>query len=532
VDRPIDRAHAAPPEQRLHVVLAVDDGTDERGVSDGRILIQVNGGPVGLAYNDRLAMTAPAPAARRVPGPSSWLPGASFLQFRRDPLSFFVNTQRAYGDIARVTFGPQRVYLVSHPDWIEDVLVTSAKKFQKGIALQRAKSLIGEGLLTSEGKQHLKQRRTIQPLFHRQQVQRFADAMVKHALRWRESVTSSGPIDMTHEMAGLTLAIVGETLFSSNVQGDTDEVRDALTAAVQSFGIAFLPGLEYLEKLPLPMFVRVRKARERLDRVIHRVIEERRNDDSTGGDLISMLLAARDPENPSEPGMSDRQIRDEAMTIFLAGHETTANAMAWTWHLLASTPRVETRLHEELASVLDGRTPVVEDVPKLEYTRAVIAESMRMYPPAWTMGRRVIEPHTIAGHAIEPGSLVIMSQWIVHHDARWWNEPDAFRPDRWLNAGDGNRLGNREPGTGNQEPRLGNEDQGTGNRARPKYSYFPFGGGSRICIGESFAWTEAILLLATIAQRWRFSAVTTPELEPRITLRPKGLLMQPQARGR
>ena len=220
--------------------------------------------------------TTVAPGDKIAPGPSSWLPGASFLKFRRDPLAFFTETQRTYGDIAKFSFGPQQVFLVSHPDWIEDVLVTSAKKFQKGVALQRAKRLLGEGLLTSEGQAHLRQRRTIQPMFHRQQVQRFADAMVKHAVRWRDSITPNATIDVTDEMAGLTLAIVGETLFSSNVQGDADEVREALTAAVQSFGIAFLPGLEYFEKLPLPMFARVRKARERLDRVIHRVIQERR----------------------------------------------------------------------------------------------------------------------------------------------------------------------------------------------------------------------------------------------------------------
>ena len=452
-----------------------------------------------------------------VPGPTPWFPGTSFLKFRRDPLAFFTETHRTYGDIARFSFGPQQVYLVSHPDWIEDVLVNSAKKFSKGVALQRAKRLLGEGLLTSEGQAHLKQRRTIQPLFHRQQVQRFADAMVAHALRWRESIAPDATIDVTAEMAALTLAIVGETLFSSNVQADADEVRDALSDAVQSFGIAFLPGLEYFEKLPLPMFTRVRKARERLDRVIHRVIAARRTDGGAGGDLVSMLLAARDPENPNAAGMTDLQIRDEAMTIFLAGHETTANAMAWTWHLLGSAPEAEARLHDELARVLGNdqpstfapgasadkkgvspRTATVEDVPKLEWTRAIVAESMRLYPPAWTMGRRALEPHTIAGHQISKGDLVIMSQYVVQRDPRWWPEPDAFKPERWLEDG-----------------------------KRPKYAYFPFGGGSRICIGESFAWTEAILLLATIAQRWKFTPEGPPPVpEPRITLRPKGLRMR------
>ena len=448
--------------------------------------------------------------SKKVPGPSPWFPGTTFLRFRRDPLKFFTDTHRDYGDIAKFNLGPQQVYLVSHPDWIEDVLVTSAKKFHKGVALQRAKRLLGEGLLTSEGQAHLRQRRTIQPLFHRRQVQRFADAMVKHALVWRESITPGATIDMTDQMAALTLAIVGETLFSSDVKSDADEVRDALTAAVQTFGIAFLPGLEYLEKLPLPIIVRIRKPRERLDKVIHRVIAERRirrggSSDPPSHDLISMLLAARDPENPAAPGMTDAQIRDEAMTIFLAGHETTANAMAWTWHLLGASSGAETTLHDELARVLDGRAPTVEDVPRLEYTRAVIAESMRLYPPAWTIGRKAVERHTIDGHTIEPGALVIVSQWIAHHDARWWESPDDFKPERWQD-----QTGNPEPAT----------------RNRPKYSYFPFGGGTRICIGESFAWTEAILLLATIAQRWRFAARSEPALEPRITLRPRNLSMQ------
>ena len=453
-------------------------------------------------------------SAHAPPGPTSWLPGANFLKFRRDPLTFFTTLARTHGDVVRFTFGSQAVYLVSHPDMIEDVLVTSARKFMKGIALQRAKRLLGEGLLTSEGQMHLRQRRTIQPLFHKQQVQRFAESMVGHAVRWRESVHDGATIDVTAEMGGLTLAIVGETLFSANVQSDADEVREALSDAVQSFAYAVLPYVELIEKLPVGPFVKVRKARARLDRVILRVIAERRADSRGGGpflsaearsakvedppDLIAMLLAARDPENPAEPGMSDQQIRDEAMTIFLAGHETTANAMSWTWHLLAQAPAVESRLHDELERVLAGRVPTVADVPRLEYTRAVIAESMRLYSPAWTMGRRAIEPHTIGGYSIEKDALVLLSQWVVHRDPRWWSEPESFRPERWLASA------------------------GT----RPRYSYFPFGGGNRVCIGESFAWTEAILLLTTIAQHWRFAAVTTPVPEPRITLRPAQLEMR------
>ena len=460
--------------------------------------------------------TSASPDRSTVPGPSTWLPGGAYWAFRKDPLAFFTATARTYGDIAGFKFGPQKVYLISRPEWIEDVLVKSAGKFGKGIALERAKVLLGNGLLTAAGQEHLKHRRMIQPLFHRQHVQGFADAMVRHATRWREAITPGARLDITEQMSGLTLAIVGETLFSSNVEGDSDEVREALTDAVSNFAYAFIPGLNYLQRLPLPIFVKVRQARERLDRVVHKVIANRREaiqeprspspqdpKPPDPQDLISMLLAVRDPENPNEGGMSDTQIRDEAMTIFLAGHETTANAMAWTWHLLGSAPDVEARLHAELATVLAGRIPTVEDVPKLEWTRAVIAESMRLFPPAWTMGRRVLQDHTIGDHLIEKDALVIMSQWVVHHDPRWWPEADAFTPERWLAPAE-----------------------------RPKYAYFPFGGGTRVCIGESFAWTEAILLLATIAQRWRFvrGSEPLPATEPRITLRPKGLHMTAVAR--
>ncbi|MDP2055800.1 MAG: cytochrome P450, partial [Acidobacteriota bacterium] len=267
-----------------------------------------------------------APDRSSVPGPSTWLPGGAYWAFRTDPLAFFTGTARTYGDLAGFKFGPQKVYLVSRPEWIEDILVKSAGKFGKGIALERAKVLLGNGLLTAAGQEHLKHRRMIQPLFHRQHVQGFADTFVRHAARWRDHVTPGAELDITREMSGLTLGIIGETMFSSDVQGDADEVREALTDAVANFAYAFIPGLDYWQKLPLPMFVRMRTARERLDRVIHRVIAERKAGGSTSNDLVSMLLAARDPENPSEGGMGDAQIRDEAMTIFLAGHETTANA--------------------------------------------------------------------------------------------------------------------------------------------------------------------------------------------------------------
>ncbi len=456
------------------------------------------------------------------PGPRTWLPGGSFWDFRNDRLGFVTEMARTYGDIVRVSFGRQKLFLVSKPEWIEDVLVVSAKKFAKGIALERARRLLGKGLLTNEGADHLKQRRTIQPLFHRQHVQGFADAMVRHATRWATSVKAGQRIDVAAEMSALTLAIVGETLFSSNVQGQADEVREALTDAVAGFELLFLPFGASMENLPIPIFTKRRRARARLDHVVRRIVMERRATLEAQGkpnglppptDLVSMLIAARDPENPNAVGMSDEQIRDEAMTIFLAGHETTANAMAWTWHLLGCAPDAERKLHDELERVLGGRTPTAEAVPKLEWTRAIVSESMRLFPPAWTMGRRAIENHTIGGYTIERGDLVLVSQYVAHRDPRWWDEPEAFRPDRWL------ADGRREPGAGNREP-------------RPKYAYFPFGGGTRICIGESFAWTEAILLLATIAQKIQLVPTNDPPPvpEPRITLRPRGLFLRAIAR--
>ncbi len=483
---------------------------------------------------ETMSTLATSQAVSEPHGPRSWLPGGDFWAFRRDPLTFLPHVARTYGDLVRLSFGKQRVYVISRPEWIEDVLVGSASRFGKGVALERARRVLGNGLLTSGGAEHLRQRRIIQPLFHRQHVQGFASAMVKHASRWTNAVSPNSEMDMASEMGALTLAIVGETLFSSDVQEDAAEVRTALGDAVAGFALAFVPMVERLEKLPLPIFRRMREARTRLDQVIRRVIAKRREVVAGGvedkpdqpppslrrsaeasakaegvspppsNDLISMLLAARDPENPRAVGMSDEQIRDEAITIFLAGHETTANAMAWTWHLLGASPEAEARLHAELDQVLGGRLPAAEDVPQLPWTRAIVSESMRLWPPAWTMGRRVLQTHAIGGHPMEAGSLVIMSQWVVHRDPRWWDRPDAFAPDRWLSPS-----------------------------SRPKYAYFPFGGGSRVCIGESFAWTEAILLLATIAQRWQFRPLpgSKPEPEPRITLRPKGLRMRAEPRN-
>jgi cytochrome P450 len=305
-------------------------------------------------------------------------------------------------------------------------------------------------------------------------------------------------------MNRLTLAIAGKTLYGADVAAEADEIGGALTTALEAFKRLTNPLGPLLDRLPLPTTLRVRRASERLDATIYRMIDVRRRSGEDRGDLLSMLLAARDDEGDGG-GMTDRQLRDEALTLFLAGHETTANALAWTWHLLAHHPDAEARLHAELDAVLAGRLPAADDLPRLPYTRAVLAESMRLYPPAWTIGREPLEEFEAGGYRIRAGSVVLVSPWITHRDPRWWTEPGRFDPERW---------------TPEREAE------------QPRFAYFPFGGGPRKCIGEGFAWTEGILVLATLAQRWRLRHAPGTQVgrQPLITLRPTGLEMVAEPR--
>jgi cytochrome P450 len=415
--------------------------------------------------------------------------------FSRDPLALLKGLARDYGDVARFRAGPHSVYLLSHPDYVRDVLVTNNARFKKGRALQRAKRLLGEGLLTSEGEFHRRQRRLAQPAFHRQRVAAYGRVMVEYAerasARWRDGEE----LDISEEMMRLTLAAVGKTLFDAEVESDADEVGSALTEVMNLFGYLMLPFSELLEKLPLPPRRRFLRARARLDAVIYRIIEERRREGRDRGDLLSTLLDAVDEEG-DRTGMTNEQLRDEVMTIFLAGHETTANALTWAWYLLAQNPEAEARLHAELDEVLaGGRAPEPEDVPALPYTEMVVAETMRLYPPAWALGRLALEDHEVGGYLIPRGSLVLVSQYVVQRDPRFWPDPERFDPERWTPEAKG---------------------------ARPQFAYFPFGGGPRRCVGEGFAWTEAVLMLAALARRWRARVVPgrAVETQPRITLRP------------
>jgi cytochrome P450 len=444
--------------------------------------------------------------AREAPGPKSLWPGQNLFYFRRDLLKFFARLAREYGDVAQFRAGPQRVFLLNHPDYVRDLLVTHHGSFHKGRALQRSKRLLGEGLLTSEGEQHRRQRRLAQPAFHRQRINSYARVMADYAAktsaRWRDRET----LDIYAEMTRLTLAVVGKALFDADVESDADEVGEALTEVLALFGYLMLPFSELLEKLPLPPARRFARARARLDAVIYRIIEERRRAASDRGDLLSMLLFAVDEEG-DRTGMTDEQLRDEVMTIFLAGHETTANALTWGWYLLAQNPQAEARLHEELDAVLEGgRSPAIEDLPRLPYTEMVVAETMRLFPPAYAIGRHAIEDVEIGGYLVPKGSLVLVSQHVMHRDARFFPEPERFLPERFASEA---------------------------KSARPQSAYFPFGLGPRRCIGEGFAWTEATLVLASLARRWRLRLAPgqTIETQPRITLRPKGeVLMKLESR--
>ena len=443
---------------------------------------------------------------------SAWPPGprrslASALPFGlgRDPLSFITGLARTYGDISHANAAGEHLVFLNHPQLVKDVLITHQRNFRKGRGLERARKLLGDGLLTSEGETHLRQRRLIQPAFHKERIASYAGAMTECADRVRQRWQDGSTMDVSEEMMRLTLAIVGRTLFDADVEAQARGVGAALTAVLNSFWTTMLPFADLLEKLPIPVLRRGREARAELDAIIYGLIGERRKTPGDRGDLLSMLLMAQDEEQGGR-SMSDAQVRDEAMTIFLAGHETTANALAWTWYLLSDAPAVEARLHEEVDRVLGGRMPMMSDIPQLSYVEQVITESMRLYPPAWIIGRRAIGEYAVGGYVLPPRSILLMSPYVLQRDGRFFPEPDRFVPERWT-------------------PEF--------KQALPPFAYFPFGGGTRRCIGESFAWMELVLVTAAIAQQWRLRLVPSHPVVPQpvVTLRMKhGLQMTAERR--
>jgi cytochrome P450 len=434
-----------------------------------------------------------------------FLIGGHFRPFMKDRLGFLTKLSRL-GDLTSFRLGKQQGFFINHPDMIRDVLVTNHAKFEKGRALKRAKNLLGEGLLTSEHEFHLRQRRMIQPAFHRQRINNYADAMIEFSGKMADEWRDGEERNISNEMMRLTLNIVGKTLFSANVADEADEVGKSMTDLVELFDYLLLPFAELLEKLPLPHSRRFRKAKSSLDTIIYDIINQRRKSGEDTGDLLSMLLLAEDEDDGGQ--MNDKQIRDECLTLFLAGHETTANALTWTWYLLSQHPETEAKFHEELDAVLQNRTPTPADYQKLRFTEAILAESMRLFPPAWGLGRLAMQKHELAGYEIPENSLILLSMYVLQRDERFWTDAESFKPERFLAE---NAI----------------------KEASNKFIYLPFGGGVRRCIGEQFAWMEGVLLLATLGSKWKLRLNPSQKIvpQPMITLRSKyGMKMRLETR--
>jgi cytochrome P450 len=426
------------------------------------------------------------------PGPSEGIKRWSLGPLNESPLDYFTRIARDYGDVVGIRVVNFRTIFVNHPDAIEEALVTNARKCVKGRVLRANRHVFGEGLLTSEGDFWLRQRRLAQPAFHRARIATYAATMVEYTQRLLESWRDGEERDAHQEMMRLTLQIVAKTLFDADVEREARDVGKSLSLLLE-FGANFKRTLFIPHWVPTPTNLRIKREVAQIEKILYRIIAERRASGHDAGDLLSMLLHAQDEDGSR---MTDRQLRDETITLFLAGHETTAGTLSWTWWLLGLNPAVEAKLHAELDTVLAGRPPSLEDLPKLAYTGNVITESLRLYPAAWGLARVAVEDHELAGYPVKKGMGIAMAQWVVHRDPRWYNAPEEFRPERW----EGDLL-----------------------KRLPRFAYFPFGGGPRQCIGNSFALMEATLLLATIAQKYRLRLVANHPVVPlaSITLRPR-----------
>jgi cytochrome P450 len=434
-------------------------------------------------------------AGLRHQGPKGQALLGNLGDLNRDQLGFYSRCAREYGDVVPVRLGPRPALLIYHPDAIEELLVARNRDFIKSRGIRLLRALLGDGLFVAEGDLWLRQRRLMQPAFHRKRVAAYGDVMADYAVRRAAEWHEGAVLDIHEEMMALTRAIVARALFDADVSDDATAISEASEVVMEYFGErlgswrAFLPVW-----LPTPASLRLHRAIRRLDAVVYRMIADRREDPEDRGDLLSILLQAQDADDGSR--MTDRQVRDEAMTLFLAGHETTAVALSWTFYLLAQHPEVDTRLADELGTVLGGRPPTVADLPALRYTEMVVTEAMRLYPPAYGIGREAARPTEVAGYPVPARGIVIAPTWVVHRDGRWFDEPEEFRPERW------------------------SDDAA---RRLPRFAYFPFGGGPRQCIGNTFAMIEATLILAAIGQRFRLALMPDQQVRPTpyVTLRPE-----------
>ena len=433
------------------------------------------------------------PAIRRPPGPPPRFLVGHFPLLGHDPLAVFTRWARDFGDMFYYRAGWIHVYFLNHPDLIESVLISQSQNFAKDKVIQNSRWFLGQGLLTSEGSEWRRQRRLCQPAFHRERLSSYGQTMGAYTEEMLTTWSEGESRDIHQEMMRLTMRIVAKVLFSVEVSEDAQKVATSLNLLMRHTSGLRMIMPPPLRHLPLPALVRVKRAVRELDEIVNRIIRERRTSGADTGDLLSMLMEARDEDGSV---MTDRQLRDEIMTFLLAGHETTAVSLSWTWYLLSQHPEAARKLHRELRDVLGGRTPQLEDMVRLPYTDRVVKESMRLYPPAWSLARTTAKEMEVGGYLLPVGANVVMSPWIMHRDPRFFENPERFDPDRWA-VEIAQRL--------------------------PRFAYFPFGGGPRLCIGASFAMMEANLLLATIAQRFQLSLVPGHPVvpQPGITLRPR-----------
>lgn len=438
------------------------------------------------------------PVQRRPPGPKGHFLLGNLPELGTDILGLFTSCAREHGDVAYLSLAGWPAFVLSHPEHIEQVLVTDHKNFIKHTFFWRhVRGIFGNGLLTSEGDFWLRQRRLAQPSFHRERIAAYGGVMVSFTERTLDEWRDNEIRDVHHDLMRLTLLIVAKVLFDADVAHEVDTIGGALDDATKEIAARFRRPFRIPDAIPIPGNLRYRRAVHRLDGVVHRIIAEHREHDGRG-DLLGLLMQARDEDGHA---MTDEQLRDEAITILLAGHETTALALSWTCYLLSKHPSVAQHLSQELDDVLGGRPPSVADLPRLRFAEMVVMEAMRLYPPAYALGREAVNDCTIAEYHVPAGTSIFISPWVVHRDARWFDRSEEFLPERWA---------------GNAAQRL------------PRFAYFPFGGGPRICIGNRFAMMEGVLLLACIARRFRLILhdEKSVSLFPSITLRPaNGLKM-------
>ena len=418
-----------------------------------------------------------------------------------NPINLFSHLAKEYGDVSHYKLGPKHIIFLNNPEYIREVMVVQHSNFVKERTQRRAKLLLGEGMITADGQAHRKERQVAQPSFHRQRVPAYAQAITDRAASMRDEWRDGSELNIYREMMHFALGTISRTLFSTELGDDIVELNNSMSDIMDVYqAIVLLPGIRALLMIPGTPLRKFVLARKRFEAMVYRLIDQhRRNSDR--GDLLSSMLSAQ-----VEMGWTDADLRDQVLTVFLAGYETVAIALTWTWYLLSKDTEVQARFHAELDDVLAGRLPTYEDIPRLRYVEMVLSESMRLYPPAWAMGREAAADFDLGPYRLPAGTTVLMSQFVTHRDPRFFPDPLRFDPERFT-------------------PKA--------RAARPRFSYFPFGMGPRQCIGEAFAWMEGILALATFGQKWRMELLPGQEIDPQplFTLRPKhGIQMRIHAR--